>query len=224
MNLAPLFAFAERIRTETIGDPTWISNKGVFEYPNGGVEVVAVLKAIRAAQGVSSLELLCRNGLFIEMGAIYRCVSDCTAEVYFLLEKYPDQSTHVRKFVRGFFETTIDNHLSRNTEPVPTKKIHSAFVRVLTAREQDETVRAMILRIYETFSGYTHANYSHIMQIYGGAPPNLTFNVAGVPSEQQRQMHMQLVEQARLSVKHSLAFIALVLGRRDLNREIMLSC
>lgn len=224
MNLELLFSFAERLRVEAIGNPTWIKEKGVFEYGNGGVEIVAVLKAVRAAQGIRSLDLLCRNGLFIDMGAIFRCVNDCTAEVYFLLETYPNKSAHVERFVKAFFETTIDGHLSTETEPVPTQKIHSAVVRALTGLEQDENTRTKILRVYKTFSGYTHANYSHIMQIYGGTYPDLSFNVAGVPSVQQREMHMQLVEQAYLSVLYAIAFIAHVLGLSDLNTEIRQCC
>jgi hypothetical protein len=224
MNFELLFSFAERLRVETIGDPIWIGEKAVFEYQNGDVKVVAVLKAIRAAQGIKSLDVLCRNGLFIDMGAIFRCVSDCTAEVYFLLEKYPDKSTHVEQFVRAFFETTIDKHLSTETEPVRTQKIHSAVVRVLTGLEQDQETRSRLLRIYQTFSGYTHANYSHIMQMYGGTYPDLEFKVAGVPSAQQREMYMQLVEQAYASVLHSLAFIAKVFGLSTLNNEILQCC
>lgn len=221
MALTPLFSLVERLRQETIGEPTWITSKSVFEYPGGNVEAVAVLKAIRAAQGVKSLELLCTNGLFIDLGALYRCVRDANAEIYFLLENYPKQSTHVQRFVKGFFESTIDSHLDRETNHVPMKTIHNAMVRVLTNCEQDEETRTRILDIYETFSGYIHANYSHVMEIYGGQRPTLSFNVGGVPSHSERLKRMELVDQARLSVIHSIAYIALVLGKHDIHRDAM---
>jgi hypothetical protein len=224
MNLGLLFSLAERLRIEAIGDPSWIKEKGVFEYQDNGVEIVAVLKAVGAAQGIKSLDVLCRSGLFIDMGAIYRCINDCTSEVYFLLESYPDQSSDVRRFVKAFFEATIDGHLSAETEPVQTKKIRSAVVRVLTGMEQDESTRTLMLNVYKTFCGYTHANYSHIMEIYGGTYPDLSFNVAGVPSVQQQEMHMKIVEQAYLSVLYSLAFIARTLKLNDLHKEISQCC
>ena len=224
MDLEKLFSITERLRIQAIGEPVWIPEKGVFEYTNQSVEVVAVLKAIRAAQGSKSLYLLCKNGLLIDMGAIYRCVSDCSAEIYFILEQYPKTSSNVDKFVKAFFETTIDGYLNIETEHVPTKKIHSAMVRALTGFNQDEATRTRISNIYKAFSGYTHANYSHIMQIYGGVQPDISFNLAGVPSAQQREMHMQLVEQAYFSTLYSLGFIAHTFGLNELYREVVQSC
>lgn len=224
MDLARLLSIVERLRTEVIGDPSWIPEMGTFEYTHKTVEVVAVLKTIRAVQGLKSLQLLCENGLFIDMGAIYRCVSDCVAEVYFLLEEYPRASSTVDGFVKSFFETTIDGHLNAQTEHVPTRKIHSAMVRTLTGLEQDEETRRMIRRIYETFCGYTHAHYAHIMQIYGGVPPNLSFNVAGVPSVQQREMHMQLVEQACRSVLYLMGYLTQKFDLAELHDEVVECC
>jgi hypothetical protein len=170
---------AEKLRIQAIGEPVWVPEKQVFEYMNQSIEVVVVLKAVRAAQGIKSLVLLCENGLFIDMGAIYRCVIDCSSEIYFLLEQYPKSSGHVNKFVKAFFETTIDGFLNAETEHIQTRKIHSAMVRVLSGFKENEESRARISRIYKTFCGYTHANYAHIMEIYGGVPPDLSFNLSG---------------------------------------------
>ncbi|MCQ9206435.1 MAG: hypothetical protein NG740_00920 [Omnitrophica bacterium] len=222
MDLDKLFSITEKLRIQAIGDPVWIPEKKVFEYSNQSINVVVVLKAIRAAQGIKSLYLLCRNGLFIDMGAIYRCVSDCSEEIYFLLEQYPIASDNVKKFVKAFFETTIDGHLNAKTEHVPTGKIHSAMVRTLTGSKQDEKIRTSINNIHKTFSGYTHANYSHIMQAYGGTPSN--FNLSGVSSVQQREMHMQLVEQAYYSVLCSIGFAANKFGLAELFREVVQCC
>ena len=52
MDLGLLTTLIERLRAESIGDPDWVESKQVFEYPNQTVEVVAVLKLVRAAQGV----------------------------------------------------------------------------------------------------------------------------------------------------------------------------
>ena len=128
MDLNCLKTLTERLRAESIGDPEWVESKGVFEYSTQSVEVVTVLKLVRAAQGVHALDLLCRSGLYIDMGTIYRCVGDCTSEVYFLLENYPEKSSNVEKFLREFFSRTIDGHLSSEEESVQTKKIHSAMI------------------------------------------------------------------------------------------------
>jgi len=220
MDLNILSTLTERLRAESIGDPEWVESKRVFEYSTQSVEVVTVLKVVRAAQGVHALDLLCRSGLFIDMGAIYRCIDDCNSEVYFLLETYPIQSSDVQRFVKAFFATTIDSDLSAKSEYVLTKKIHSAVARAITSVEQHESTQARLSRVYKTFCGYTHANYSNIMEVYGGTYPDLSFNVAGVPSVHQRDAHMEIVEQAYLSVLYALAFIAQKLKLNNLFMEI----
>jgi hypothetical protein len=219
MNLNLLANLVERLRKEAVGDPKWIKEKGVYEYQEHSAKVVAVLKLIRAAQGVHSLDLLCRSGLFIDFCVIIRCVNDCEAEVYFLMENFPRTSGNVDKFVKSFFASNIYGYLSNEAHPVPMDKIKSAMVRVLNG-SQDEATRAIIDRIYKTFCGYAHANYAHIMEIYGGAPD---FNISGVPSVQQRQMRIEHVHLAADGVLHAAAFVAHTLNLTGLYHDIVQS-
>jgi hypothetical protein len=78
MNLYQLNHLVERLRKEAIGEPHKIEEKHAFEYQDQSAKVVAVLKLVRAAHGVNAMLLLCRAGLFIDFGAIIRCVNDCT--------------------------------------------------------------------------------------------------------------------------------------------------
>jgi hypothetical protein len=220
VNLDQLSMFAERLRKEAIGEPRWIKEKGVFEYSDHSTKVVAVLKMTRAAQGVHALDLLCRNGFFIDFGVIMRCVHDCEAEIYFLLEEYPRTSSKVDQFVASFFESTIDGYLSMETHPASTQKIRNAMVRVFKGDHDDET-STRLNNVFKTFSGYVHANYSHIMETYNGGA--LDFNLAGVPSAQQRQTRMEAVELAANSVLHAAAFIAHTVGLNKLHSEIVQS-
>ena len=198
--------------------PVWIQEKNVYEYSNQNLEVVVILKIVRATQGIHAMEVLCQNGLFVDMCAIWRCVNDCVSEVYFLLEKYPEQSGNVEKFITEFFSKTIDNYLSTEEEPVPNNKIMNASMRLLSGKEQDESVRQTISRIYKTNSGYIHASYSHIMEMYGG--PHRSFNLSGIPSWEQKKMRNEIVEAATISVIHSIAFAAQKFDMSDLYEEI----
>jgi hypothetical protein len=96
MNLAQLCTLVEMLRKEAIGEPKMIAEKHAYEYQDHSAKVVAVLKLVRAAHGVSAMNLLCRSGLFIDFGAIVRCVYDCTEEVYFLLEEFPSNRDRPR--------------------------------------------------------------------------------------------------------------------------------
>jgi hypothetical protein len=138
MNLDQLFIFVERLRKEAIGEPRWIKEKKVYEYSDQSAKCVAVLKLVRAAQGVSSVNLLWEHGLFVDLGVIIRCVHDCQAEIYFLLEEFPKTSSNVDQFVKSFFESTIDGYLSMETHSVQTKKIRNAMLRVLESDHDDE--------------------------------------------------------------------------------------
>ncbi len=169
--------------------------------------------------GVNSIDLLCQKGFFIDFGVIIRCINDSISEVYFLLENFPNTSENVDRFVTAFFASTIDNYLSDEAPPVPTKKIRSSVVRVLKG-EHDNALRELIERIFKTFSGYVHANYAHIMEVYNGW--TLNFNVRGVPSIEEREMRMQHVEVAGISVLQAAAHIAKTLGLIKLHQEIML--
>lgn len=212
--------WTENLQRNVIGEPAWIEQKSVFEYPEVTIEVVSILKLIRAVQSLKSLELLCQNGLFIDMGTIYRCVADCVSEIYFLLENYPNQSDKVKKFINNFSGTTIDNYLNPATDSVLANKIHNAMARSLTKSENDHKIQETIKRIYKTFSGYVHTNYSHVMEVYGGKKENPSFNLGGVPSDAQKHSHYQLVEQVEISVQHVVAYMASVFKQAELCAEI----
>ena len=179
---------------------------------------MAILKLVRAAHGVSALNLLCQNGLFIDFGVIIRCVNDCRMEIYFLLEEFPNSSANVDQFVKAFFESTIDGYLIAETHTVQSNKIRNAMVRVLK-NQHDEKTKEVIDRIYKTFSGYVHANYAHVMEVYNGMTRD--FNLAGVPDARQRQIRIEHVELAANAVLQMTAYIASTLGMTDLFREII---
>jgi len=137
-----------------------------------------------------------------------------------LLENYPEQNKHVEQFIKGFFEHTIDNYLSVETPAVLKKRIRSANVRFLTDQKTDEEIRRKSENVYKTFCGYVHASYSHIMQSYGGAHPDLSFNLLGVPSDAQKKMKMKIVERSYISVLYSIFFICFKFQQDEIKNEI----
>ncbi|HTW50800.1 MAG TPA: hypothetical protein VME45_02775 [Stellaceae bacterium] len=217
MDLNRLYVLIEKLQRQTIGEPKWDSEKEVFEYDRRSADVVAVLKAVRAAHGISALDILCNSGLFIDFGVIIRCINDCNTEIFFLLENYPNLSRDVERFVDAFFHATIDEDLSQRPPAIQARKIRSAMVRVLKGQHDDALVK-LTERIYGTFSGYVHANYAHIMEVYNGATKD--FNLRGVPSHHQQQIRQELLNEIAVSVLHSITFIANTLGLIELRQEI----
>jgi hypothetical protein len=206
----------ERLRKEAIGEPRWIEEKQAFEYEIQSAKVVAVLKLVRAAQGVNTLNLLCRLGFFVDFGVIIRCVDDCVDEAYFLMENFPDVSSNVKQLIKAFFESTIDGYLLSETPPVPKKKIIAARVRILMGGP-DDTTQKTSHNVYKTFSGYVHADYSHIMETYNGF--TLDFNLGGVPSARERAKRLEFITLKYSDVLFATHFIASKLNLDQLQRE-----
>ncbi len=92
------------------------------------------------------------------------------------------------------------------------------MVRVLQSGN-DEKTREMLETVHKTFSGYVHANYAHIMEMYNGG--TLDFNLAGIRDVHPRLIRMEHVELATNSVSHVAAFIADKIGLKDLCHEIV---
>jgi hypothetical protein len=206
MNLGQVHELIERLRKDVIGAPKWIESKQVFEYESRTIEVVVLLKLIRAAQGLTALDVLCRAGLFVDFGGGIRSVYDCVEEVYFLLETYPEKpGPKVEQFVKSFFENTIDGYLDAETHQVPRDKIRSAVVRLLHGG-QNEATRQVVERIYKTFCGYVHANYACIMEIYNRGKDD--FSLGGVPSVTERAKRMEHVKLGMNSVLLAASFAA----------------
>jgi hypothetical protein len=210
--------FIEQLRHETIGEPNWLADKIAYEYDEHSAGVVAILKLVRAGHGVNALNLLCRVGFFIDFGAIVRCVGDCVDEVYFLMEEYPEASGNVQKFVRNFFEATIDGYLDAKTQPIEKKKIIAARVRYLKGGPDNDT-HELMQRLYKTFCGYIHADYSHIMEAYNGG--TCSFNLEGIPSVAERQKRLEFVTLNISSVSHAAALVAEKMNRDVLRKEFL---
>jgi hypothetical protein len=210
------FGLIERLQREAIGNPQWMPDASTYDYVERSAKVVAVLKLVRAAHGVASLELLRLNGLFIDMGMVTRGVFDSVEEVYFLLEKYPDTSKHVDQFIKAFFESDIHGYLSASTNEVLRKHIRSARVRCLKGAH-DQKTQDLLDRIFKTFSGYVHAKYAHVMEVYGGAPD---FNLSGVPDAAERLRRAEHVVLQANSVIHAALFAATAFGLSGLEQDI----
>lgn len=219
MDIALTQNLIEQLRRDVIGTPSWIEEKQVYEYTKQSLEVVVILKLVRATQGLAALHVLCGAGLFIDLGASIRSVNDSVEEIRFLLENYPAQpSGWAAQFVKAFFENTIDGYLDTETHQVPRDKIRSANVRLLRGAH-DDTTQKILERIYKTFCGYTHANYAHIMEVYNGATDN--FCLAGVPSLERREAWMQHVGLAANEVVMAAAFIAQKVGHDRIFSDLM---
>jgi hypothetical protein len=190
-----------------------------FVYKEVTAKHVAYLKAVRAVSSLHSLAVLYEHGLLIDGGTIVRCINEGLSEIFFVLENYPTTSSKVKGFIEHFLalQTSNDERAGRS---VLSRKIHSAEARLLEKQLNFTESMRKIRFVYETFSGYVHGQYPHIMEIYGGKSGDLRFNTSGVRSKEKRQLYTHLIDATTTSTELAIAFIALKLGMNDLFLEV----
>lgn len=194
MNLKKLSVLAEDLRRAVIGNPIWVEEKHAYHYENRAIEVIVILKLLRAIQGVMAQVLLCESGLFIDMSAIFRCVADCSDEICFLLENYPEKSKDVQQFVEHFFESKILPNDDVRIHSVPKKKILKAKARMFSKYREPKDTSSLLRSIHKTFSGYIHANYENIMQYCEGDSSIHKINTLLTSSNNQKMVQFQVVK------------------------------
>jgi hypothetical protein len=202
---------------DTLDRPVWDGEN--FVYTHVTVKHVAYLKAVRAVSSLHALPILYEHGLLIDGGTIVRCINEALSQIFFVLENYPTISGKVGGFIEHFLATPASTD-ENETRPVVSRKIHSAEARIFEKQLNFTDSMKMIRNVYETFSGYVHSQYPHIMEIYGGRPENLKFSTSGVLSMEKQQFYTQLIDATITSTKVTIAFIAFKLGMNDLVLEI----
>ena len=203
---------------DTLDRPVW--NGQNFLYKKVTLKHVAYLKAVRAVSSLHGLRVLYEHGLLIDGGTIVRCINEALSEIYFVLENYPTISIKVEKFIEHFLATQTSTD-EKEAHPITSRKIHSAEARVFEEQLNFSDFMRRVRNVYETFSGYVHGQYLHIMEIYGGRPDNLKFGTSGVLSIEKRQFYTQLIDTTITSTEFAIAFIAFKLGMNALFLEIL---
>lgn len=218
MNFDYTCDLVEQLRREAIGSPKWLPDKEVYEYEKQSIEVVILLKLVRAAHGLSAIEVLLKHGLWIDFGATIRAINDSIEEVYFLLELYPNASSKGQQFIKAFFENTIDGYLEAETHQVPRDKIRSAVVRTLKGG-QDDATRKLTERIYKAFCGYVHGDYVHIMEVYGVRRD--IYYLRGVPNSDHPTWRSEYLGLMNNAVLMAATLTAQKMGRERLYRQML---
>jgi hypothetical protein len=221
MSISLLQSFVSVLQERVIGSPKWNKKKQAFIYEDQSLEVVVVLKLVRAVQGISASKILCEHGLFIDFGATQRNIYEAIYEAYFLLDGIDNPSSNVDKFIREFFSRTIDEHLTSEYHTVASKKILSGASRYMVDKEQQPHVRQLNLDIYKTFSGYIHSSYAHIMEMFGPLGKEGTFNLSGIKHGKSIADRLQFIDASINACLYVTAYSALEFGEDGLFLDII---
>lgn len=154
--------------------------------------LLSQLKCIRAVSSLNACVVLLEHGYVQEIGALCRCIDDFNQDVFFLaspLGKY-GLSEHQMRVVKDFFQEEFDNIdnpfcSTQKRNSVPRSKVLAGIARIQGQPLNPSDAQEMHRTLQQSFSGYVHGAYNHIMEIYGGSRENLYYHMRGLSGTQR---------------------------------------
>lgn len=196
-----------------------------FRYQRPTESVACYLKGIKAISTLNACVLLLRAGHTQEVGALCRMVDDFCNEILFLIAPQAgdtfsvDQTRYLDNFFQEEFEQPGDPLRSpQKRDTVPMKKIFATFGKLAAGEVNPSDAQELLRTVHQAFSGYIHAAYPHIMEMYGGNPPR--FHVSGMLGTPRiPEWQSQLVGYVQRLIMVSV-FVARKLGVPDLELPV----
>jgi hypothetical protein len=155
----------------------------VFRYAERTIHQAIVQKLARRISGLHAIDVLLAQGLFQEQGMIQRALDEIDEDIAFLsLAVIRGELTRRhREYLDHFYAEEFDDpsdilasHTSRGM--VKREKIRAYVSRDLWGKE-DSRANVVGKIIAKAYSGFVHAASPHIMDMYGGWPPQ--FDISG---------------------------------------------
>jgi hypothetical protein len=132
---------------------------------------------------LNACRVLIETGHFVEVYALCRGIDEANEDVSFLLmplsaEDEPQRERSLREFYQEEYDVPgKPMESSQKCDRVSRQRIQNALTRVPGLKPMPvEKIRKAADSIHKTFSGFVHGAYVHIMEPYGGIPPQLHIN------------------------------------------------
>jgi len=200
---------------EKIHQPIFDSTSRRFLYEEPDPVIFLVLKMARIVTAFYATLKLTKHGLFEDAGAICRIIVECQSDIDFVMEGLTKDSfpTEKQEILDNFFNQeipTIQEMMGtmKKAPTIPRRKIYPAVGRLLSPEDPDRPQRISKV-IEEMFSGYVHASYPHIMEMYEGTRKE--FRMSGV----QFRIPM-FIKQVALNIHAALNQFAILAKALDL--------
>lgn len=197
------------------------SQRFLYEEPNP--VIFLVLKMARIVTAFYATLELAKQGLFEDAGAICRIIIECSHDIDFVMEGLTEDPFPANKqevldnFFNREIQTPEEMMVTMKKPPtVPRRKVYSAVGRLLSPGDPDRIQHISKVQ-EELFSGYVHASYPHIMEMYEGIRKE--FRMGGV------QMRIPLlIKQVALNIHACLnqfAIFAKALSLAELRLQLI---
>lgn len=185
------------------------------------VELAMALKAVKITSTINACLALMIAGHVQEIMALLRIVEECGNDILFLLipDAEGNNTAKQEDYLQSFFAEefadpakVLTSHQSRS--PVPFKNINAANAKILGQATNESDAAKMGEITFKTLSGYVHAAYPQIMEMFGG--PKLKFHMRGMlGTPRMEEALVQLVNYIDRS-NINLVFLCRKLGSEEL--------
>lgn len=202
--------------------PTVVNGRCGYKTPT--LRHICFLKGIRIISGLNALLVLYRAGYVTEMGILLRTINECINDIYFLLENYPHKTPEVEKYIATFLNENVDElkiveDESKRIKRTKARTIIASRVRFLSEHMNLHIDREIVYKNYNIYSGYVHACYPNIMELYGNGL-NGKFHMSGIKdSRKMKEWEKVLVDFARSTIL-VFGYMAEKYHKKDLTHRI----
>jgi hypothetical protein len=186
-------------KTHWIETPQWLPSEKQFRHGTQHDCLLIYLKGVRWVSLLNASIVLLESGHVHEMGVLCRCMDETFEDMLLFIrnlgpeDKPTDAQERVLKeFFQEQFEDSSAPMLSTNKrDRVPRDKLRSAIAGLPENAVNPHDHARLHGTIYDTYSGYVHGAYPHIMELYSNNPPQYHMaGMCGTPRIQEWQSQL----------------------------------
>jgi hypothetical protein len=145
--------------------------------------LASFLKGVRIVNNLNAALVLLRAGYVQEVYVLCRLIDESGEDITFLASPLgkdgpsDDQIRYVKEFFQEEFGNRADPLRSQQKrDRVSRRRIHAALSRIPVEGSNPSRTQEIARTLHQAYSGFVHGAYSHIMDLYGGAPPKFHTN------------------------------------------------
>jgi hypothetical protein len=219
--------YASLASSSLLDEPVWSRTKQQFRHANKHDCILVHLKGVRVLSLLHALIVLYEAGHFYEMGILCRCIDETIEDIFLFPRNLgPDggpsniQMRVMSEFYQEQFEDIVDPILKSNKrDRVSRDKIRATIANFVENKVNTHDHIHLNKTVYETFSGYVHGAYPHIMETYGGNPPH--YHTKGMKETPRvYEWRKQLVDYVYRSILGA-SFVAKRLGEINADQSLL---
>jgi hypothetical protein len=154
------------------------------------VRLALYLKCIHMISGLNACLVLLKTGHVHEIYSLCRNIDEAGEDVFFLAVprgKGGGPSDDQTRFVKEFFQEEFQEgkpllEANTNRDRVSRQRIRVALAQTVGVDKNPSDAIAVHRSLSQTYSGFVHGAYSHLMDLYGGFPGRFRTNgMLGTP-------------------------------------------